>query len=105
MPKGWGLYVRTLTRQFARATEVAVEARVEIQGDTFLSADITLGALTFTFAAGALEARNGAQAWHRPSGIRMFSDFDSSCKVLALSWDHQQHAEAQYVDIRFRGNR
>lgn len=105
MPKGWGLYVGALTRSFAREFGVAVETRAEVQQDTLLSTNVTLGAFTFTFAAGIMEAGNGARTWHRPSGVRMLSDFDSCRKVLAFGWDHASHAQAEYVDIQFRGNR
>ncbi len=105
MPKGWGLYVGALTKSFARKSTVAVETCAEVQQDTLLSTNVTLGAFTFTFAAGIMEAGNGARVWHRPSGVRMLSDFDSCSKVLALCWDHARHAPAEYVDIQFRGNR
>jgi hypothetical protein len=105
MPKGWGLYVRSLTKTYTRKSDIAVEARVDVRDETFLSTDITLGAVTFTFAAGKLEAENGAYAVHRPDGIRLYSDFDQSCKVLAFSWDHRRHEYANFVDIRFRGSR
>lgn len=105
MPKGWGLYVRSLTKSYTRKYNVAVETRADVRDDTFLSADITLGAVTFTFAAGELEAKNGAYAIHRPDGVRLYSDFDQSCKVLAFSWDHRQHESANFVNINFRGSR
>lgn len=105
MPKGWGLYIRSLTKSYARKSNVAVETRADVRDDTFLSADITLGAVTFTFAAGQLEAKNGAYAIHRPDGVRLYSDFDQSCKVLAFSWDHRRHESASFVDISFRGSR
>ncbi len=105
LPKGWGLYVRSLTKSYARKYDVAVETRVDVRDDTFLCADITLGAVTFTFAAGKLEAMNGAYAIHRPAGVRLYSDFDQARKVLAFSWDHRQHESADFVDIKFRGSR
>lgn len=66
---------------------------------------MTLGAFTFTFAAGKLEPGNGAVAHHRPDAIRMFSEFDYTCKTLAFAWDHRRHTPANFVDINFRGNR
>jgi hypothetical protein len=105
MPKGWGLYVASRSKSFARKFDVAVETLAEVQQETLLSTDITLGAFTFTFVVGVLEAGNGAVAWHRPAGVSMRSDFDSCQKVLAFAWDHARHAQGEYVDIQFRGNR
>lgn len=105
MPEGWGLYVGARTKSFVREFAVAVETRAEVQDGTLLSTNVTLGAFTFTFAAGIMEAGNGARVWHRPSGVRMWSDFDFCRKVLAFGWDHARDAQAEYVDIRFRGNR
>jgi hypothetical protein len=105
MPRGWGLYVRSLTKSYTRKYDVAVETRADVRDDTFLTADITLGPVTFTFAAGELEAKNGAYAVHRPAGVRLYSDFDQYCKVLAFSWDHRRHEPANFVDIKFRGSR
>lgn len=105
LPRAWGLYIRSLTKSYARQSETAMETRVEIRDDTFLTGDMTLGAFTFTFAAGKLEAGNGAVAHHRPDGVRMFSDFDNTCKTLAFAWDHRRHESANFVDIKFRGNR
>jgi hypothetical protein len=82
-----------------------METKIEVRDDTFLTGDMTLGAFTFTFAAGKLEAGNGAMAHHRPDGIRMYSEFDNTCKTVAFAWDHQRHAPANFVDINFRGNR
>ncbi|WBP95688.1 hypothetical protein O6072_05745 [Mycolicibacterium neoaurum] len=105
LPRGWGLYIRSLTRSFTRQSRTAMETSVDIRDDTFLTGDMTLGAFTFTFAAGKLEAGNGAIAHHRPDGIRMFSDFNSTCKTLAFAWDYRRHEKANFVDIKFRGNR
>ena len=105
MPKGWGLYVRSLTKSYVRKFDVALDTRADVRDDTFLTADVTLGAVTFTFVAGRLEAKNGAYAIHRPDGVRLYSDFDKASKVLAFSWDHRQHESANFVDICFRGSR
>jgi hypothetical protein len=105
LPRGWGLHICSLTGSFARKYTTAMETKVEIRDDTFLTGDVTLGAFTFTFVAGKLEAGNGAIAHHRPDGIRMFSEFDNTCKTLAFAWDHRRHTSANFVDINFRGNR
>lgn len=105
LPRGWGLYIRSLTKSFVRQYKTAMETKIEVRDDTFLTGEITLGAFTFTFAAGKLEAGNGAIAHHRPDGIRMFSEFDNTCKTLAFAWDHRRHASVNFVDINFRGNR
>lgn len=105
LPKGWGLYVQSLTKSFARQSHVAVEARADVRQDTLISAAVTLGPITFTFAAGSVEVGGGAFAVHRPSAIRLYSACDQSCKILAFSWDHRRSEPAEFVDIRFRGTR
>lgn len=105
MPRGWGLYVRSLTSQFVRAPASAVEVKTDVRENTLLGADVTLGAVTFTFATGPLKAGNGAYAVHRPSVIRIHSEFDKSCKMLAFNWDYRRNEKAELVDIWFRGPR
>jgi hypothetical protein len=69
---GWGpLYIRSLTKSYVRNYDIELETRVDLQDDTLLSVDVTVGAFTFTSAAGKLEASNGALATHRPDGIRI----------------------------------
>jgi hypothetical protein len=41
----------------------------------------------------------------KAAGVRLHSDFDQSCKVLAFSWDHRRHESANFVNINFRGSR
>ena len=105
LPRGWGLHLCSLTGSFTRQYKTAMETKIDVRDDTFLAGDVTLGAFTFTFTAGVVEAGNGAIAHHRPDGIRMFSEFDNTCKLLAFAWDHRRHMAANYVSINFRGNR
>ncbi len=103
MPKGWGLYMLSLTGSFAPAPDVGADVCVDVVDDRFQRADVTLAAFRFSFVTGAVTAGNGALVSHRPAGVRMLIGDHGGGKVLAFGWDHAQHAQAEYVDIRFRG--